>query len=85
VQVLGQIEGIQEADLVAQALVLNPLPYFLCRTIENDLLGTGDIVTVDGDMDALLATFNGRPISDSVGLGSGSSGFGTVVWGNVRP
>jgi len=68
VNILLQIESILETDLIAKTCVLHPLPSLLHSVaFDNGLLGTGDVVAVNGYVNCFIARLNGGPVGDSVG------------------
>lgn len=67
--VLGEIESVLEADLVAETLLLNPLPNFLHTgtSLDDGVFRTRDIAAVDGDVKLRVTGFDGDPVGNGVG------------------
>ena len=81
VHVLGEVESVLKADLVAKTFLLSPFPDLLhtSAALDDVLLGTGDVAAVDGNVDSLVAGLDGGPIGDGIVSRYRSFWFGSVV------
>jgi len=81
VHILGEIESVLKADLVAETFLLSPLPDLLHTraALDNVLLGTGDVAAIDGNVDSLVARLDGGPVGHGIVSRCRSFRFGSVV------
>ena len=68
VHVLGEVESVFKADLVAKTFLLSPFPDLLhtSAALDDVLLGTRDVAAIDGNVDSLIARLDGGPIGDGI-------------------